>query len=86
MLVLVKVPLDKLLKVSQAHLPRPTLLDLHLVEFGGPDAAPNVLLKAEVEERATAEPTGTDGRLLDAQRLEGCNFISDQTGTVSLAL
>lgn len=77
-LVLVKVPLDELLKVPQAHLPRPALLDLHVVELAGADAAPHVLLEAEVEEGAAAEAAGADGRLLDAQGLEGGDFVGDQ--------
>lgn len=77
--VLVKVPLDKLLKVAEPHLPRLPLLDLHLVEAALAQPSPDVLLESVVEERASAEPTSADGRLLDAEWFQRYYLVSDQT-------
>lgn len=48
MLVLVKIALDKLFKVPQAHLPRLALFRLHLVEAGLAQSRPNMLLESVV--------------------------------------
>lgn len=78
-LVLVEVPLHKLVKVAQAHLPRLTLFDLHLVEPAVAYPVPDMLLEPVVEERTTAEATRPDGRLFDPQRFERYYLIRNQT-------
>lgn len=79
MLVLVEIPLDKVLEVPQAHLPRLALLDLHLVEAAVSYPFPHVLLEPVVEEGAAAEAARADGGFLDSERLEGYYLVGDQT-------
>lgn len=68
-LVLIEIPLDKLLKIPQPHLPGLALLGLHLIETGLAKPCLDMFLESIIEERATAEPTCPYGRLFHLEWL-----------------
>ena len=53
-LVLVEIALDELLEIAEPHLPRLTLLELHLVEAAAAQATPHVLLEPVIQKGAAA--------------------------------
>jgi hypothetical protein len=65
-LVLIKVSLYKLLKISEPHLPCLALLRLHLVESALAQPVLDMLFKPVVEEGASAETSCPDSRLFHA--------------------
>lgn len=82
MLILIEVPLDEFFEISESHLPRLGFLQLHLVESGHSQTAADMFLKAEIEEGTAAQPTRAHGRLFYPQRLQGNDFVRDQTNTI----
>lgn len=76
-LVLVEVPLDKLLKVAEAHLPRLAFLHLHLLKPALSETVSDMLFKSVVEERTTTQTASPDGRLLDPKWLQRYYLVSN---------
>lgn len=77
MLVLVKVTLDKFLKVLQAHLPRLILFDLHFVKPALTEPLLDVFFESVVEERTAAQPSCPYSRLFHFERFEGYDLVGD---------
>lgn len=64
-LILVEITLDELFKVPQAHLPRLTLLLLHLIEPCLAQSPPNVFLEPVIQKGTSTQSTSAHRRLFD---------------------
>lgn len=78
-LILVKVSFNKLLKVSKTHLPRLSLLTLHLVKACLTKTASNMFFKAIVQKGTSTQPSCSNCRLFDSEWLERDNLVRNQT-------